>query len=90
MNRSISANKPQCKCCGVTIITFLTIDHINGGGRKHRENIGLYGGYKFYGWLKKHNYPSGFQVLCANCHLGKHINNGICPHKDQKYGQHKH
>src|SRR5262245_47553294 len=30
----------ECACCGETHIEFLGIDHINGGGHKHRKEIG--------------------------------------------------
>ncbi len=56
-----------CKGCGENRIACLTIDHIKGGGTQHRKAIKTAGGYDFYGWLKKHGYPSGFQVLCMNC-----------------------
>ncbi|KKL20144.1 hypothetical protein LCGC14_2458370 [marine sediment metagenome] len=68
----------ECACCGEKEITFLTIDHIEGGGCKHLKKIG----YNFYKWLKQNNYPKGYQVLCFNCNRGKHLNNGVCPHKD--------
>lgn len=68
----------KCECCGESNIKFLTIDHINGGGRKHRKEIKGH----LYSWLVKNNFPNGFQVLCYNCNCGKRINNGICPHKD--------
>jgi predicted transcriptional regulator len=34
-----------------------------------------------YNWLKNHNFPSGFRVLCYNCNssIGAW---GYCPHKD--------
>jgi hypothetical protein len=67
----------QCSCCGEKEIRFLCIDHVNGGGTKHRESIGRSNTYM---WLKKNNYPKGFQVLCANCNMAKR-ENGICPHK---------
>lgn len=70
-----------CKCCGETILTFLTIDHINGCSPEKREEQGL--GSGLYSWLKKHNYPPGFQVLCFNCNLGRQINGGICPHREK-------
>jgi len=66
-----------CKCCGEDEKLFLTIDHINGGGEKHRKKIGR----KICVWLFKNNFPEGFQTLCFNCNWGKHINGGICPHK---------
>ena len=67
-----------CKCCGETEKTFLTIDHMDGGGTKHRKEVGQ---GDVYNWLKQNNYPVGFQVLCQNCNVGKYRNNGICPHK---------
>ena len=69
----------ECACCGETEKLFLTIDHINGGGTKHRKKIGN----KICVWLFKNNFPEGFQTLCFNCNWGKHINNGICPHKQK-------
>lgn len=68
----------KCFCCGETVIEFLSIDHINGGGEKHRKEIG----YKnIYAWLRLHNWPDGFQTACHNCNFGRHINGGICPHR---------
>jgi len=58
---------------------FLTIDHINGGGNKQKQEIGG-AGIKLYLWMKRNNYPSGFQVLCMNCNFAKG-KYGICPHQ---------
>ena len=69
----------MCVCCGETIREFLTIDHINNDGAKHRKEINT----PLYTWLRKNNYPEGFQVLCWNCNSGKRINGGVCPHKGQ-------
>ena len=57
-----------------------TIDHINGGGIRQREKLGIRAGRSFYLWLKKNDYPPGYQVLCWNCNCGRSTNNGICPH----------
>ena len=66
-----------CQCCGETIVEFLTIDHINGGGNKHRKEIG--GNGKLYSWLKKNGFPNGYRVLCMNCNFSiGHF--GSCPH----------
>ena len=74
-----------CACCGETIPGFLTIDHINGGGSKHRKEIEKgKGGCQLYYWLKREGYPPGYQVLCYNCNCGRAHNNGICPHMDSK------
>ena len=69
----------KCACCGETELSFLSIDHINGGGEQQRKKIGS--GTAFYRWLRHSGYPEGFQVLCHNCNHGKHINGGICPHQ---------
>lgn len=70
----------KCACCGEAEPIFLTIDHIKGGGTKHRNSI-TKNSIGLYRWLRQNNYPKGFQVLCFNCNRGKHFNNGICPHK---------
>lgn len=64
--------EPKCKC-GVTELCILSIDHIAGNGAEHRREIGMEkrGGYEFYQWLKKNNFPEGFQVLCFNCQFRK-------------------
>jgi hypothetical protein len=67
----------SCACCGESEPRFLQIDHINNDGKAHRTEIGTSGLYR---WLKKNGYPEGFQTLCANCNLGKHLNGGVCPH----------
>jgi hypothetical protein len=74
---------PICACCGETITAFLTIDHINGGGNKQRKTFGNHPSRAFYVWLKKNNYPNGFQVLCMNCNWAKG-QYGICPHQLNK------
>lgn len=67
----------KCACCGITIIEFLTIDHIDGKNKHIKSNSNI------CQMLKKNNYPNGFRVLCYNCNcaLG-HF--GYCPH--QKLG----
>jgi hypothetical protein len=72
----------KCSCCGETIKEFLTIDHIKGGGTKHRKEVNG-GGRTIYRWIRKNNYPKGFRVLCFNCNCGRALNNGICPHKNR-------
>lgn len=71
----------KCQCCGETEEMFLTIDHKNNDGAKHRRRI--YGnriGSGFYHWIIKNNYPDFLQVLCYNCNCGKSRNGGTCPH----------
>jgi hypothetical protein len=74
----------KCRCCGENDIRFLTIDHVNGGGVKHRKELGTGAGASFYHWLKTNNYPEGYAVLCFNCNCGRSVNGGVCPHKEDK------
>lgn len=74
----------KCVCCGENNQKFLTIDHIDNNGGFHRKQMRLSGGVShFYKWLKRNDYPNGYQVLCMNCNWGKGKNNGVCPHKFQ-------
>lgn len=75
----IMSHYGSCYCCDENRVEFLTIDHINGGGNKHRKEIGRIG-YRFYLWLKKNNYPDGFRSACMNCNMATRYGN-ICPHK---------
>lgn len=61
-----------CSCCGENNITMLNIDHVEGRKDKLR-------GIKLYRWLIKNKFPSGFQVLCLNCNVSKHLS-GTCNH----------
>lgn len=72
----------KCACCGEAERSFLQIDHKNGGGRADRVS-GLYS-TRWYRWLIKNSFPPEYQILCANCNWGKHLNGGICPHQTRK------
>lgn len=72
-----SNNTLRCNCCNEDNYQFLTVDHINGGGNKHRKEIGQLTLYK---WLIDNNFPKGFQILCFNCNFGKRTSLE-CPHK---------
>ena len=70
-----------CACCGESHLIFLTIDHVNNDGADHRRKQVTKApllGKTMYRWLKKNNYPSGFQVLCFNCNFAK--SQGGCLH----------
>jgi len=70
-----------CACCGEAVLGFLTIDHVNGGGTKHRHSIKKQGA-SFYRWIIKAGFPSNLRVLCYNCNCGSAANGGICPHRN--------
>lgn len=59
----------SCACCETT--ERLTIDHVNGDGKEHRQELGLKGGYPFYRWLKRAGFPPGYQTLCLPCNRSK-------------------
>lgn len=70
--------KCQCKGCNEDKWEFLSIDHINGGGNKHRKIIGR---SAIYRWLVKNNFPKDkFQLLCMNCNWSRGMY-GYCPHE---------
>lgn len=75
----IKAYGGECACCAEAELTFLTIDHVNGGGTKHRKEVSP---TKLYRWLRDNPVSDEYQALCFNCNDGVHFNGGTCPHKD--------
>lgn len=69
----------ECACCKEKTYEFLSIDHIDGGGRKHRKSIKE----NIDRWLIRNNFPEGFRILCHNCNFSEGIY-GKCPHKIRK------
>jgi hypothetical protein len=63
---------------------FLSIDHVNGGGRGHRKSLGTKAssGAMLYD-IKNRGFPPDFQILCFNCNCGRQRNGGVCPHKEE-------
>ena len=72
-------NPPKCACCGETEIKFMSIDHIKGGGRKHKAKE--YKHSNLAEWVTSNHYPKGFQILCYNCNCAKGFF-GVCPHQN--------
>lgn len=70
---------PQCTCCGESTFEFLQVDHVNNDGAEHRRQLG---GQCIYSWLKQHDFPKGFQLLCCNCNSAKRLT-GVCPHQQR-------
>jgi hypothetical protein len=63
------SNDLSCRLCNESHVEFLCLDHVDGGGKRHRKEVGR--GSGFYGWLSNNNYPPGFQLLCLNCNFRK-------------------
>jgi hypothetical protein len=71
----------RCVCCGEINPSLLTLDHKEGGGKQHREDVGsTLKGYGLYRWIIRNDYPAIFQTLCWNCNCGRAKNDGVCPH----------
>lgn len=66
-----------CKCCGEIEKKFLAIDHINGGGKKHRAQFPSTDAYMRH--IRDNGFPEYCQILCHNCNLAKGFY-GQCPH----------
>ena len=69
-----------CVCCSESNPVFLTVDHIQNDGRRHRaafsgNTVALYNSI-----LKATDARERFRTLCYNCNCGRHRNGGICPH----------
>lgn len=60
--------KHACVGCGFSDDRALSLDHIDGGGRKETK-----GGVSFYCHLRNNNYPEGYQTLCMNCQFIKRV-----------------
>ena len=71
-----------CVCCGEFRLPFLSLDHKDGGGNKHRNELGLRGS-GIWAWAKRARYPDLFQVLCHNCNQAKGYY-GVCPHETER------
>lgn len=69
---------PTCRCCGEHRMEFLAIDHVNGGGRFHRDRVGSNIAY----WLARAGFPEGFRTLCHNCNQAVGFY-GYCPHEKE-------
>lgn len=80
--RHYSGGTPRCACCGETRYQFLALDHINGRSESERSARRV-ASAKLCTWLRRHDFPPGFQVLCHNCNCAKGFY-GQCPHVAEK------
>jgi len=79
---------PCCKCCHLnTHIAFLAVDHIAGKKQMDSElelkKLGYSSKFESWvllRWLRRNNFPDGFQILCHSCNHAKgHSKNNKCP-----------
>jgi hypothetical protein len=69
----------SCGCCGEKNKKFLTLDHVNGGGK---NEISEKGHTRMIREATRNPDFSKYQILCYNCNMGRAKNHGICPHKE--------
>ncbi len=59
---------PLCKQCGFGDVRALNIDHVENNGSTETRRAAV-----LWLWLINNNFPSGYQVLCANCNQIKEM-----------------
>jgi hypothetical protein len=81
----IDAYDGVCACCGETETAFLTLDHIGGGGRKHRKTYaGKNAALEIRKELKAQGWPKDkYRLLCMNCNFATR-HGRTCPHQLKK------
>ncbi len=72
----LDAYGAKCACCGETRRRFLTIEHLNGDGHKHRKALK----HRVYFDIYKQNFPKDkYAILCMNCNFARGRGKQ-CPH----------
>lgn len=86
-NKVLSAYGHRCECCGEARREFLSIDHVGGGGLKHRMSLSRNGKSctqgTFYLWIIKNGFPTSLRLLCFNCNCAIGFF-GYCPHVQER------
>jgi hypothetical protein len=60
-----------CSCCGETRRNFLSLEHINGGGHKHRQSH-KYNQRSLYKEIIREGFPRDkYTLLCFNCNCSR-------------------
>lgn len=74
--QAISAYGGKCSCCGEDKLEFLTLEHVNHDGKKHRDMV-----WSVYRDLRRRGWPkNGITVFCWNCQMATRFGDK-CPHK---------
>lgn len=66
----------KCACCGESRYEFLTLDHVNGGGNKHREKETY---QQLLYRIARDGISPEYRILCSNCNFA-FAYSGYCPH----------
>ncbi len=68
----------KCTCCTEDRREFLTLEHIGGGGNKHRQKMQQ---HQIFRQIIKSKFPNKYTILCWNCNASLAYS-GYCPHKE--------
>lgn len=77
----IAAYGGSCVCCGESEPKFLTTDHAQEDGGKHRLLTYRSGGHMYWRRLRQEGWPKCVRLLCFNCHMARTYYGGQCPHE---------
>jgi hypothetical protein len=66
----------KCTCCGEETLEFLTLEHVNGGGREHRK---VKDSLAIFNEVIREGFPREYTILCMNCNFAKRFGKD-CPH----------
>ena len=70
-----------CACCGEQARRVLTVDHVQGGGTRHRRELSDPRDY-YRSILAEGCTPDRYRLLCLNCH--ESVNErGECHHQQE-------
>lgn len=73
------------ECCGQDGDRFLTLDHAGGPTLAQEITEGKkFSGLRLYLAILREGCPPGFRVLCFNCNCARALNDGTCPHKENR------
>lgn len=72
---AMSALGGPCACCGESILTMLTVDHVNGDGHLDRSG-------NIHKKVLRCDEPGRYQALCLNCNQAKDRGRE-CPHQSE-------
>ncbi len=61
----------KCEICGENRFDALDLDHIHGGGIRHRKQFS--NPTSFYRSIVKDGFPEKYRVLCRNCNWIEHL-----------------
>ncbi len=74
----------KCHCCGEARPEFLTVEHLDNSGKKHRKQVGS--GAAVLRDLRRRGWPGhNIAIACMNCNMGRErTEDKVCPHEKER------